>query len=449
MDRRSFLSKTLLATGSLLFKGNKAVHASLDTKITTNPKTSVYRALNGGPVRNMHKIFELMGGISTVFGKDDVIVIKPNLQWWNQGAPNFPALKSFIDVIMHRPGGFIGEVVIAENVHRGAQPWKSEYSSWACTFERNTHLDDVLNMNQLANSLKETYGERFSVCHLINVKDGGRRIYSPEDGTGYVFCDGTGGVPLLAIDNGLRNEDYRATIMTYPIIKTDRGTLIDFKYGIWENDQYINQPFRLINFAAINHHSSYCGITSAIKNYMGISDLSGGPDPFDDGKLTDTYYNFHSFPFNKWAPGPEPGMMGAEMGEFMRTIRKADLNIATGELVGLVSRTEPPVAKTNVILASTDPVSLDYHSAKYVLYPNSKIWFHHPDMNDSPTHQYLKSCAEKMNGEFDEKHVKVNSFDFNSSSFQSDDQLEINADIEWGSSTKQLFKYAWYRIGLT
>jgi hypothetical protein len=42
------------------------------------------------------------------------VVIKPNVQWWNQGAPNLLALKTFVDMIMDRPGGFSGEVIILQ-----------------------------------------------------------------------------------------------------------------------------------------------------------------------------------------------------------------------------------------------------------------------------------------------------------------------------------------------
>jgi hypothetical protein len=129
----------------------------------------------------------------------------------------------------------------------------------------------------------------------------------------------------------------------------------------------------------LNHHSTYCGATSAVKNYLGVTDLSGGPDPQDRGKLTDAYYNFHSFPFNKWAPGPAAGMLGAEVGVFMNAIRRADLNITTAEWTGLASRVDPPAARTRAVLASSDPVALDYHAFKYVLYPNSGIKVHNPD----------------------------------------------------------------------
>jgi hypothetical protein len=36
------------------------------------------------------------------------------------------------------------------------------------------------------------------------------------------------------MDNGARGDDFREVIMTYPILKTDNGTIIDFKNGIWE-----------------------------------------------------------------------------------------------------------------------------------------------------------------------------------------------------------------------
>ena len=158
--------------------------------------------------------------------------------------------------------------------------------------------------------------------HLVNAKDGGRRVFGPADGPGYVYCDGTGGQPLVAMDNGAEGELFRRVIMTYPIFKTDKGTIVDFKHGVWESGEYSKTAFKFINVAGINHHSTWCGVSSTIKNYLGISDLSGGPDPYHDGKLTEDFYNFHAFPFDKWAPGPRTGMIGAEIGMFLNTIRQ-------------------------------------------------------------------------------------------------------------------------------
>jgi len=414
-------------------------------KTSGEARCSLYRAINGKPDTNIAKVIELMGGIENFIGADDIVVIKPNVQWWNQGASNLSALKTFVDLIMNRSGGFKGEVVLAENCHRGATPWKSRHSGWAPVFSRNSDLDKISNYNNLSVHLKKKYGDQFTTCYWVDVDEGGKRVFGPKDGPGYVYCDGTGGVPLISFDNGADGDEYRAVIMSYPVFKTNKGTIVDFKNGIWEKGAYTEQPLRFINFAALNHHSTYCGATSAVKNYLGVSDLSGGPDPGNNGKLTGKYYNFHSFPFNKWSPGPEPGMLGAEIGIFLNTIRKADLNITSAEWIGLTSRTEPPIAHTKTILACTDPVALDYHATKYLLYPNSGVSIHNPDDEKRPLHQYLVKCAEKSGGVFDEKHVEIRSYDFSKKAFQSDSNLVIMGEKQWGSDVKSIMKYLFMR----
>lgn len=428
----------------LAFKTNAFADIPLRKK-PTEALCTVYRAVNGASEENLVKIIEMLGGIQKIIGHDDVVVIKPNVQWWNQGAPNLCALQAFVELIMEqRPGGFRGEVVIAENCHRGQYPANSRYSGWASRFQRNAEISGVNNMNDLSSLLKKKYGNRFTTCHWLDVAFGSKRVSGPLDGNGYVFCDGTSGVPLIACDNGRKGQNYRATIMTYPVFTTDNATVIDFKHGIWEKDSYTGQPLRFINFAALNHHSSYCGATSAVKNYMGVTDLSGGPDPHNGGRLTADYYNFHSFPFNKWEKGPEPGMLGKEIGTFMKTVRKADLNITTAEWVGLSSRVVPPVAHTRTVLASTDPVALDYHSAKYVLYPSSGVSIHNPDNKNGPLAQYLMRCAKEYGGIFEEEKVQIRSYDLEKQAYQDGDELIIG-EKNWGSNLKEIFKYLYLR----
>ena len=82
----------------------------------SNPhiKSTVYRAVNGRPSENIFKVIDLMGGIERIIGTDDIVIVKPNVQWWNQGAPNLSALKVFVDFILNsHSGGFNGEVVVA------------------------------------------------------------------------------------------------------------------------------------------------------------------------------------------------------------------------------------------------------------------------------------------------------------------------------------------------
>ena len=181
-----------------------------------------------------------------------------------------------------------------------------------------------------------------------------------------------------------------------------------------------------------------------VKNYFGVVDISGS----GDGKLADKYNNFHSFAFDKWDSGPVSGMLGVEVAMFMNTIRKADLNIIAAEWIGLASRIEPPVDHTRTVLVSTDPVALDYHATKYLLYPNSNIPIHNPDNEDSPLNHYLVKCAEYGGGVFDEKQVDVISYDLKANSFQADDNLEIIGETTWGSHLKTLFKYLIFRFNL-
>ena len=98
-------------------------------------------------------------------------------------------------------------------------------------------------------------------------------------------------------------------------------------------------------------------------------------------------------------------------------------------------------------MASTDPVALDYHSAKYILYPNSGIRFHNPEAHDSPTHQYIKACADHGGGIFDERQVALVSYDHRAGRLQRDDEAAIIGEKEWGSDPKALGKYLLMRFG--
>jgi hypothetical protein len=445
-SRRDFLKFSFFFGGSLIFHDLFLKKKVTAAKLTAKAKCTLYRAVNGTPKNNLEKIIDLMGGIEKVVEADDIVIIKPNLQWWNQGGPNLSALKTLVDIIMDYPGGFNGEVVIAENCHRGLTPWKSMESGWVHRFDWNSDINEILNMNDLSKCLKRCYGKRFSTCHWIDVDAGNKRVFNPEDGPGYVYCDGKSDVPLLSIDNGAHGAEYRAVILSYPIFRTDNGTLVDFRNGIWEKGGYTKQNLRFINFSGLNHHSVYCGVTGALKNYLGITDLSGGPDPYNGGRLVDDYCNFHSFPFDKWSPGPVPGMLGSEIGLFMSAVRKADLNITTAEWVGLSSRIELPAAKTRAILSCSDPVALDYHACKYILVPNSKLMIHDPENTKSPLHHYLKRCAQCDGGILDERFVAIRSFDFQTHSFQNDDQLFISGDKNWGSNLRNIMKYLFLKF---
>jgi hypothetical protein len=139
-------------------------------------------------------------------------------------------------------------------------------------------------------------------------------------------------------------------------------------------------------------------------------------------------------------------MLGKAIGTFMKTVRKAHLNITTAEWVGLSSRTDPPAARTRSVLACTDPVALDYHGAKYILHPNSGIKNHDPDYPQGPLNQYLTRCAKEYGGYFDEEKVQVRSYDIGKMAFQNDHELAVIGDKIWGGNLKPIIKYFYFRL---
>jgi len=442
--RRAFI-RSLPALGTAILVSCKKKKPGITSARKSSQRDAVvYRAVNGHPADNLEKVLSLMGSVEALFGQDDIVILKPNLQWFNQGAPNIAAMDRLVTLIIEMKGGFRGEVVVAENVHRGPQPW--ERVGWSVPFARNSDLPGIVNYNGLAVHLKRKYGDRFSVCHLVDIASGGKRVHSPADGPGYVLCDGTGGIPLQSFENGLTGTNRREVVMSYPILRTDKGTLVDYRWGVWEKGTYTDRPVKFVNCAALNHHSSFCGMTSAVKNYLGVSDLSSGSDPSRNGQLVKGYHNFHSFAFNWNKKGPVRGMLGAEVGYFLRTVRRPFLNITTAEYCGLADRTELPVARTRAVAASTDPVALDFHMAKYVLFANSRISVHDPEDPDSPTEQYLAQCARNGRYCYDEARVEVKSFDLSSGTFQRDEELVIRGEKEWGGNPRSLLKYAVFRV---
>jgi len=411
MTRRKFIQKFGVLNSFLLsgiFKLQN-IYGAIDNHFSNS---EIYLARNGTPAQNLEKVIEMLGGIESVIDREAIVIIKTNAQHYNQGSPNLAATKRFIELILSIPG-FSGEVIIADNNHLGgATPWN--YAAWKEMYEINSDITGVFNLSDLVDYFHGHGYLNVTKCHWIDVSRGANRVNGPDEGDGYVYRTD------IVCDNGATDADYRATIMTYPIFTSSySGVTIDFKNGAWQNGNYTGQPVKFINMAALCYHGLYTGVTSAIKNYLGISDLSGGADPYNNGILTENYYNFHSFPFNKWSAGPVTGMLGKEVGTFLLTIRSADLNITTAEWVGWGDRRDITKAEQNkTVLASRDPVALDYYASKYVLYPAalthsaSLADYLNPDRQDLPLRQYLEKCNELGIGTLNEEDMIVHLFDF-------------------------------------
>ena len=389
----------------------------------------IYESKNGTPEQNVAKVIEMMGGIESIVGKNDIVIIKPNAQRaGGHGNTNTNAIKGLIDLILDIKN-FSGEIIIAENHHDNpdnARGWTTKRRNG--DFNLN-ELIDYYNTQGYKNVTKYHWRDGGPNPNYLQYPGGDGGIVSgPEEGDGYVWTD----------------EEYeykgRKTKMTYPIFTSSySGTTIDLKNGAWKNGKYTGQPVKFINFAILSFHSTTFGVTAAIKNYLGVVDMTCG----EQGPMPPGYYNFHYIsigwskdsvlsdflenltrskyirsskfltkairkvgPVHTWA-------LGGAIGHFMKTIRKADLNIIDAEYCGPEGRWSKP-AHTKTILASTDPVALDYYAAKYVLFPlgGSKAEFNDPDNLDGPFRKYLEGCYAQGIGTLDENQMVIHKFDF-------------------------------------
>jgi len=374
-----------------------------------NGVSIIYEAKNGTPEQNVKKVIEMMGGIETIIGKEDIVILKPNAQWWNQGTTNTDAMRGFIDLVLAIPN-FKGELIIADNHQFYSWKHGANIRGWS-TQKRNGrfNLNELIDYFQKRGYRNVTKYSWISseICsadiHPENqvqycfaktrrklFEKHGRVVESPANGDGYVWTD---------IEY---RYDGKKTKMTYPIFTSEYSkTTIDFKNGAWRGGKYTGQPVKFINFAGLNHHSKYAGVTSSVKNYLGCVDMSCGYI----GTKPAGYVNFHFIGV--------PGLGGA-VGTFINTIRKADLNIITAELVGYSSRTDlDRAARTKTMIASTDPVALDYYGAKQILYPlgGPVASLNDPDNKKGPFRQYLNLCAEQGIGTLEENKMKAITFD--------------------------------------
>jgi len=381
---------------------------------------TIFKATNENPALATRKLLNSLGGIESLIGKDDIVILKPNSQWWNQGMTNTDVMAEFIEQVLQIKD-FAGEIIIADN-HQSqiddARGWNTEY--------RNGRF----NLNELVDYFQDRGYRNVTKYHwhpagpnptpLQFDGHGSSIIEGPAQGDGYIWPDDL----YYTCPHGNK------TILAYPVFKSSySGITIDLKDGAFKDDHYTGQPVKFINFAALNHHGPYAGATASIKNYMGVVDMSCGyPGPTPAG----TYNTHHIgasdlFKLMSWAMlkadlvkrlpwfydiYQHPTVFrfrytGGVLGSFMKNIRRADLNIITAIRVGWASRIKPEYAFTaDTVLAATDPVALDYWATANILLPGTKkatddeelIGLHDPDIIGGPLRMFIEECQRELGG---------------------------------------------------
>jgi hypothetical protein len=265
-------------------------------------------------------------GPSGLIDRDDVVIVKINGQWPERGGTNTDVLRGVIRRIVEHPDGFVGEVIVVDN-GQGSGNLNRPFNN-----AENIGQSPQGVVNDFANEGWNVATVLWDSFRLAAVSE-----YSAGNlGDGYVVD------PLLHPRTQIR--------VSYPKFQTPFGSYISYKYGVWSPDTQTYDSDRLvvINMPVLKTHQIY-GITSAVKNHMGVITQSLGTDSHN---------------------GVGRGGLGAVMAD----VRMPDVTILDCIWIQARPGLGPAVpyaqaTRHDRLLAGVDPVALDAWAAKFVMIP--------------------------------------------------------------------------------
>ena len=315
-----------------------------------------------------------IGGADGWINKEDVVLIKVNAQWKCRGCTNSDVIRGLIQRILEHPDGFDGEIVLFEN--------GQHIGSMNCDMIREGTYPDGVHAN--------AENEAHSFSHLVNT------VFADERVSMYLLD------PIretfISPDDHLTDGYRKLTNVSYPCFTTAKGNRVELKEGIWNGTGY-SDNLKLINVPVFKHHGG-CGITGALKNSYGVLSMA-------DGKKDERHYD-------------KLGQHCAEMITLVRTPVINILDCIWVTQVGLAGYPPENTTRLNQLLASIDPLALDYWVSKYLLHPIDSNLEHHPDrfpgLRDSLIQaQEVINSSGGINGHevtMDESRINIRLFQF-------------------------------------
>ena len=363
-------------------------------------KFDLFVARNGTPTAKVQKVVELAGGIGRFVDYDDAVVLKPNGQWPRQGYTHTECLKALIDVILNRPGGFGGEVIIAEHVHRPPPPAPDnalgDNYCWNMSAGNRQNNWPDMNYFELVNDYHTRGVPNVTAVPLYDSGQGDfLAVSGPED-----LPDGKQGWVRATYTTAANGRTVR---LSSAILRSAySGKLIDLKNGVWAGGGYNGQRVALIFLPTLNNHGSfnsedYAGPTSALKCHLGIVEFAGT-----------TGVSLHGVGYHTPI---SPRAMGESVGHLITQRLSPAFYLTCAEYTGYRGRSDATAAKTRTVGLCADPVTLDYWMCKNVLYPcATSQTFMNPD-NDNNLRRALLGCQGRGVGTVKESEMVVHQVD--------------------------------------
>jgi hypothetical protein len=306
----------------------------------------------------------LVSGPDGLIATNDVVVIKINYQWDQRGGTNTDLLRGLIRRILDHPDVFSGEIVVCENAQ--FNPIQN--------FDRpqNNAQDHSLSPHDVVVAFQ---GAGHNVSHYDWTSIRYNLVTEYSDGN---MADGYIRYPY---DSSIQGR------VSYPKFRTDAGTYVSLKYGIWDffTGTYNRDRLVFVNVPVLKSHHATYGATAAVKHYMGV--------------VTDEL-NTNSHDAIRY------GILGALLGE----IQLADLNVLDAIWINANPYDGPwtsyaAATRRDELVASVDPVALDIWAVKNILIPAflangyTPPWPYpsaDPDLPSSAFRQYLDNSMTKI-----------------------------------------------------
>ena len=290
-------------------------------------------------------------GPSGMIASGDVVLVKVNAQWKYRGCTNSDVVRGLIQRILEHPDGFSGEVVIVENGQgRG---------SLRCDTSSSYGGDRAVHAN--AND------ESHSFTYLVEQVFRDARVSS-------ALLDAIR-TTFIGAEDHVTNGYRQVQNVSYPCFNTAGGRRVELLEGIWTGSRH-EGSLKLINVPVLKHHDTGGSeITGAVKHFYGLVSMS-------DGHSAARHY----------------GTLGETCGRMIAAVRPPVLNLIDAIWVSHKDLGGFPASSThraNQLLASQDPVALDYWAAKRVLYAVDSNPRHSPD--HANIDRWLTDCMNIVN----------------------------------------------------
>jgi len=325
-------------------------HTFTENLAEFKPASDIF-VVNGtsGNDQGVTKLIDLMGNHGALFYKspvagknrgscgliarDDTLIIKVNSQWDERGGTNTDLLKSLIKAIVDHPDGFVGEIIVADN---GQAQYGSTGRGGSLDYSRNNAEDMSQSVHRVVDSFTGCRVSTYLWDNITTVKV--KEYFEGDVKDGYVTS------AMVSPRTG--------AMVSYPKFKTKFGTHISFKLGTWDpkTQTYDSDRLKLVNVPVLKSHFIY-GVTACVKHYMGV---------VSDKLTTQLGAGAHTT--------VGTGGMGTEMVETRFPILNVlDAIWVNAKPAGGPGTPYETATRANVIVASADPIALDYWASKNIL----------------------------------------------------------------------------------